>query len=107
MITLETRYNEATNHWQYRGPAGPWSEPMRLARLMQALNREVAVDQAPLVHREWSKPLAHAVRRTRTMDEQAQARYEISGGKVQRIAFDAAERQQQQLTELAELLGLD
>lgn len=106
-MNFETKYNEVTNLWQYRGPEGPWSKPLRLAQLMQAFNREVAVEQAPLVERDWSKPLAHAVRRTRTMDEQAQARYEISGGKVQRIAFDEAERRQQQLAELADIMGMN
>lgn len=107
MISFETRYNEATNRWQYKGPEGPWSEPLRLAKLLQALNREVAVEQAPLVERDWSKPIAHSVRRIRTMDEQAQGRYEIAGGKVRRIAFDTAERQSQQMEELAAILELD
>lgn len=106
-MKFETRYNEQLNRWSYRGPEGTWSKPMRLAELMQAFSREVAVEQSPTVERDWSKPLAHAVRRTRTMDEQAQARYEISGGKVQRIAFDEAERRQQQLRELADIMGME
>jgi hypothetical protein len=105
MISFETRYDEAIARWQYRAPGGEWSKPVRFMKLAVMLQHEVAeVPEVPEAERKWSRPVDHKPRVRRTMDEQHL--YEISGGKVQRIASSAKERSEQQVAELAELMGL-
>lgn len=104
MISFETRYDEGSAKWQYRAPGGEWSKPLSLAKLGQALQAEITVPE-PTEPKFWSKPLAHQPKR---QDGQpASVLYEIAGGKVQRIASSAAERNAQQVAELAALMGLD
>jgi ABC-type Mn2+/Zn2+ transport system ATPase subunit len=105
-MKFEVEYNEQLCRWRFRSAEGHWSQHMRSDKLLQAMYGEVREDQTKLVRADY-RPIAHATKRVRTMDEQAQTVYEISGGKVQRIAFDRAERQAQQMAELAALLELD
>lgn len=105
MISFETRYDEAIAKWQYRAPGGEWSRAMSLAKLSQALQTEITAVAEPAEPRFWSKPLAHATKRAD--GQPASILYEIAGGKVQRIASSAAERNAQQMAELAALMELD
>lgn len=101
MITFEVRWNPDTDKWQYKAPAGHWSEPMPLWKCQKRMKDEVApLEDKP--NHPWSKPIAHSKRRIRTMDDDVQ-RYEIRGGKVQRIPGSRTEKENQ---DLAELMGL-
>lgn len=109
--TFAIRYNERTQHWQYRYPqTDNWSQPLRYSALMAAIGREIASRYSVKVASEedkgWNRPLPHMVKRPVSQKQkldQLMDRYEIRGGKVERIAFDAAERQKQQVDML---LGL-
>ena len=101
MITFEVRWNPETDKWQYRGPQTVWSEPMPLWKCQKAMKAEVApLEDKP--NHPWSRPVAHAKRRVRSMDDDVQ-RDEIRGGKVQRIPGSRTEKDDQ---DLAELMGL-
>ena len=107
MITFEIRWNEVTDKWQLRCGAG-WSEPMPKWKLDRELRRETIKDvgqwgeSAP-----YSKPLDPRVRGKSPAFDTVQ-RYEIRGGKVQRIPASTKERNEMEVAELlAALEGLD
>lgn len=87
--------------FRYEQDNGTLSPPMS----WEALGRELGLVAAAERERTWGKPLAHAVKRSD--GQPASVLYEISGGKVQRIASSAAERNAQQVAELALLMGLE
>lgn len=103
-MKFEVEYNEQLCKWRFRGggKAAPWSQYTRSSHLLEQLYEQVKEDQSSLVRQDY-KPIAHSVKRPEGSPSVA---YEISGGRVQRIAFDAAERQRQQLAELAAILEL-
>ena len=70
----------------------------------EALGRELGVLVATTEEKCWSKPIAVAPKRPKPQVTEAQTLYEIRGGKVQRIASDAKERQAQQMAELMALV---
>lgn len=106
-ISFEVRWNPDTDKWQYRAKPTEdripfWSEPMPLWKCQKAMKAEVAPLEDKPDH-PWSKPIAHSKRRVRTMDDDVQ-RYEIRGGKVQRIPGSRTEKENQDLAELMSLL---
>lgn len=105
MINFETRYDEHTARWQFRlRGASEWSAPMRLPKMAQALHAEVAEPEPEVEAKRWSKPIDHSVRGRSPRAEAAKTLYEIKGGKVQRIASSAKERNEQQMAELLAIM---
>lgn len=103
-MKFEVEYNEQLCKWRFRaGREAPWSQYTRSSHLLEQLYDQVKEDQSSLVRQDY-KPIAHSVKRAEGSPSVA---YEISGGKVRRIAFDKAERQKQQLDELAAILELN
>lgn len=90
MINFEIRYDEGSAKWQFRAPSGQWSEAMPLAKLGETLHSEVK--SPPEREQRWSKPIDHRGKGNARVAE-AQRLWEVRGGKVQRIASSAAERQ--------------
>lgn len=96
MITFETKMLP-NGLWQFRAVGKVWSEPLSLVRCMVEMKAATRVEPEP---KQWSKPLAIGIKRKRPYEEQAKVLYEIRGGKVQRIAANAAERREQQVDEI-------
>lgn len=110
MISFSLRYDETLALWQVAEGDG-WSAPMRLAKLTQRLHAETQTEQKPLVERQepWSRPIDHRTKRQDGGTDAAplhEVVYKHGKKVVQRIAYGAAERQQQQMEELANLLDL-
>lgn len=102
MITFETKMVDDLDGngqpmWQFRAVGKMWSRPLSLTRCMVEMK---AAAMKPAEPKEWSKPLVVGTKRVKPQDTQAKTLYEIRGGKVQRIAASAAERNEQQIAEI-------
>lgn len=115
MITFQLRYDEHTMLWAYSPDGTRWSEPMRYAKATAAIGREIqrmSIDgNYNDLDKRWSMPLPHQARSKRSEAEkhaELMDRYEIRGGKVQKIGFTERERTAQQADEILALIeGLE
>lgn len=108
MITFETKMlndldGNGKNLWQFRAVGQLWSRPLSLTRCMVEMRKAA---QKPAEPKEWSKPLVVGIKRMKTQDTSAKTLYEIRGGKVQRIAASAKERNEQQVADILAALEL-
>lgn len=109
MIPFSVRYDETLARWQYQDRSGSWSCPMRLGKLMQALQAElVSFEEQAERPRASGHPATNPKTYTRSpiRDLQEQVYAEIASGKVV-VRKLSTNRHQAQVDELARLLGID